>query len=240
MNSFHEPQFAWLLWSLFLIVIWGVIYALLKSKGSKKEMLLVSLWTSLLGFTEPLFVPEYWNPPSLFDLAHRTGFDIESLIFSFGVGGIAVVLYEWIFRISHEQMKPREQSLPRHRYHLLSILSAPVIFFFLLVSTSLNPIYSAAVAMIIGGLFSWYCRPDLKKKMIMSAFIFLGIYFVYFLTLIAVYPGYVEQVWNFKDISGILVFGIPLEELLFAVSFGFIWSSVYEHFTWRKIKSTLI
>lgn len=35
------------------------------------------------GLTEPLFVPKYWNPPSLFDLAQRTGFGIKSLIFCF-------------------------------------------------------------------------------------------------------------------------------------------------------------
>ncbi len=237
MNSPHEPQFAWLLWSLFLVVIWGVVYALLKNKESKKEMLTVSLWTSLLGFTEPLFVPEYWNPPSLFDLAHRTGFDIESFIFSFGIGGIAVVIYERIFHASHKRMKSHERHLSHHRYHLLSILSAPAIFFFLLVASPLNPVYSAVIAMVTGGLFSWYCRPDLKKKMIASALIFLGIYFVYFLTLLAVYPGYVERVWNLKDISGILMFGIPLEELLFALGFGFLWSSVYEHLTWRRLTS---
>lgn len=89
--------------------------------------------------------------------------------------------------------------------------------------------------MIGGGLFSWYCRPDLKKKMFTSAVIFLGIYFIYFFTLIAMYPGYVEKVWNLKVVSGILIFGIPMEELLFAISFGFIWSSIYEHITWKKI-----
>ncbi|MDP3975213.1 MAG: lycopene cyclase domain-containing protein [Candidatus Jorgensenbacteria bacterium] len=237
MNAPYEPQLAWLLWSLFLVLIWGIVYALLKDKESKKEMLLVSLWTSLLGFTEPLFVPAYWNPPSVFDLAARTGFDIESLIFSFGIGGIAVVIYERIFRTAHERMTPHERHLSRHRYHLFALLSAPVIFFLLLIATSLNPIYSAAIAMVIGGLFAWYCRPDLKKKMLVSAMIFLGIYFVYFLTLIAIFPGYVEQVWNLKDISGILILGIPLEELMFAISFGFLWSSIYEHFTWRKIEN---
>lgn len=236
----HEPQLAWLLWSLLLIIIWGVIYALLKSKESKKEMFVVSLWTSLLGFTEPLFVPEYWNPPSLFDLAHRTGFDIESLIFSFGIGGIAVVLYNLIFHVSEKKVSLHEQHASHHKYHLIAIISTPVVLTVLLLLTPLNPLHSAIIAMIVGGIATWYCRPDLKNKMIISAVIFLGIYFVYFLTLIAIYPGYVEQVWNLKAISGILVFGIPLEELLFAVSFGFIWSSVYEHFTWRKIKSTLI
>ena len=71
--------------------------------------------------------------------------------------------------------------------------------------------------------------------MLASAGIFLGIYFVYFFTLIAMYPGYVEKVWNLKAISGILVFDIPIEELLFALSFGFIWSSIYEHITWKKL-----
>lgn len=236
MNTIHEPQLAWFFWSLILVAIWAVVYVLLRSKESKKEMLLVSLWTTLLGFTEPFFVPSYWNPPSLFDLAHRTGFDIESFIFSFAIGGIAVAIYERIPRASREQIKIHEYHLPRHRYHLLSILSSPLIFFTLFFVTSLNPIYSAIVAMFVGGLLSWYCRPDLKKKMVMSAFIFLGIYFVYFLTLIALYPGYVERVWNLKAISGILILGIPLEELLFALSFGFIWSSIYEHITWKKLK----
>jgi len=212
------------------------MYILLKSKESKKEMLLVSLWTALFGLTEPFFVPAYWSPPSLFDLAHRTGFDVESFIFSFGIGGIAVVVYEYIKRVSHRHIETHERHLPRHRYHLLSILSAPIIFSALFFTTSLNPMYSAIIAMIAGGIATWYCRPDLKKKMLVSAFIFLGIYFFYFLTLIALYPGYVEQVWNLKALSGILIAGIPIEELLFAASFGFIWSSVYEHVAWRKVR----
>lgn len=198
-------------------------------------MLTVSLWTSLLGLTEPLFVPKYWNPPSLFDLAHRTGFDIESLIFSFAIGGIAVILYDKMFRAANIKMKVSSQHALKHRYHLWVILSAPVIFIVLSLTTPLNPIYISAIAMVFGGLATWYCRPDLKKKMVTSAFLFLGLYFFYFLTLIAAYPGYVDQVWNFKTISGILIVGIPVEELSFAFTFGFFWSSVYEHFTWHKI-----
>ena len=56
-------------------------------------MLRASLLTMPFGLTEALFVPRYWDPPSLFDLAQRTGFDIESLIFSFGIGGVGSVLY---------------------------------------------------------------------------------------------------------------------------------------------------
>ena len=219
-----------------MVAVWLVVYLSLGSSKERKEMFIVSLWTSLLGLTEPLFVPAYWSPPSLFNLALRTGFDIESLIFSFGIGGIAVIFYQRIFRGREMRMSIKEHNSSRHKFHTWALLSAPIILIVLLVMTRLNPLHSAIIAMIIGGLATWYCRPDLKKKMITSAFLFLALYFLYFLTLIAISPGYVEKVWNLKAISGILILGIPLEELLFALSFGFIWSSIYEHVTWKRLK----
>jgi hypothetical protein len=32
----------------------------------------------------------------------------------------------------------------------------------------------------------------------------------------------------------VLIYGIPLEELLFGFAFGLYWTGVYEHFTWSK------
>ncbi|MBU0531639.1 MAG: lycopene cyclase domain-containing protein [Candidatus Uhrbacteria bacterium] len=230
-------QYAWFIWTLILLGIWVVVFLSLRDKISRKEMLLVSAWTSLAGLLEPVFVPEYWNPPSLFDLAARTGFDIESIIFSFVIGGLVVVLYELIFKTKHQKIRPRKKLHPRHQFHLWALLSAPIVFFLLIIFTDLNPIYSTFIALMGGGIFTWYCRPDLKKKMMVSAFIFLIFYYLYFLSLILMFPGYVEQVWNLEAISGIIVLGVPLEELMFAFGLGFLWSSVYEHAGWYKIKS---
>lgn len=221
-----------------MLAVWVVVYFSLKNRESRKEMLLVSLWTSLFGLTEPLFVPEYWSPPSLFDLALRTGFDLESVLWVFGVSGLAVVIYEWVFKTRHKEISYKEKHLVRHKYHIWAILSTPIILFFLFFFSSFNIIYSVSISFVAGGLATWYCRPDLKKKMFASALIFLFLYFISFLILIFLSPGYVEQVWNLKAISGILVFGVPLEELIFAFSFGFLWSSIYEHFKWYKIKIT--
>lgn len=198
-------------------------------------MLIVSLGTTLFGLTEPLFVPEYWNPPSLFNLAQRTGFDIESLIFSFSVGGLAVIIYEWLFKAKHIGISETEKNALRHSFHFQILFSAPILFILLLLFSDMNPIYVAFISLMVGGLLTWYCRPDLKKKMIVSALLFTGVYFLYFLTLDLFSPGYVEQVWNLPAISGILVMGVPLEELLFAFGLGFLWSSVYEHIGWYKL-----
>lgn len=228
-------HYVWLIWSLLLLLVWAFIYFSLKSKESKRKMLIMSLWTSLLGLTEPLFVPLYWNPPSLFDLAQKTGFDIESLLFAFGVGGIVVIIYDKLFHGKQYKISVKEKHNSRHKYHLLALLSAPIIFFPLIFFTNLNPIYSTFIALMGGGFATWYCRPDLKKKMFASASLFLIFYFLYFSTLNLIYPGYVEQVWNFSTISGIIILGVPLEELMFAFGLGFFWSSLYEHITWRGI-----
>lgn len=226
-------DYAYLLISLFLFLVWILFYV--KNPISRKKILLVSLLTAPLGLTEPLFVPSYWSPFTLFDLARRTRFDLESLLFSFAVGGITAVLYETLWGRSRKPVSPHELHHARHRFHNLALLSPLVSFSILYFLTPLNPIYSTIIAMTIGTVATWFCRPDLLKAMVTGSLLFLIIYFLVFLIgFVWLFPGYVEAVWNLPAISGILIAGVPLEELLFAASLGAMWSSAYEHFSWYK------
>jgi hypothetical protein len=198
-------------------------------------MLTVSLWTMPMGLTEPLFVPEYWIPPSLFNLAERTGFDIESLIFSFAIGGIASVLYKVITPVNTVKMPFHEHNHKRHRFHLFSLFSPPLVFSILALFTPLNHIYCGSIAMFVGGISAMICRPDLSRKIWVSGLLFTGLYFIYFTSLNLIFPDYVEHVWTLDNLSGWVIVGIPLEEYLFAFTFGMYWSSLYEHFTWHKL-----
>ncbi|MDD1717176.1 MAG: lycopene cyclase domain-containing protein, partial [Methanoregulaceae archaeon] len=83
-----------------------------------------------------------------------------------------------------------------------------------------------------------YLRPDLRLKMITSAILFTAFYLLYFLWFVLFAPGYVVQVWDMKVLSGVLIAGIPLEEILFAFGFGFFWSGIYDLYAWRKLKVT--
>lgn len=231
-------QYAYFIWSLILLAIWVLIYRGFTHHESRREMLWVSLGSLPLGLFEWFFVPAYWSPPTLFDLAVRTGFDIETFIFAFAGAGIVATVYEYIFSFRHTTISMSERHRLRHQYHWLALISGPVLFIALLVASDMNPIYALIIAPAVGGIFTWYCRPDIKEKMLVSALLFFGIYFVYFWSLVLVFPDYVRQVWNIPAISGILVAGIPLEELLFALSVGFFWSSVYEHFAWRRTTHT--
>lgn len=226
-------SYAWLIWSLILLLFWLILYSL--NRDMRKEMFYVSIWTMPLGLTEPLFVPEYWNPPSLFQLAQKTGFDIESLIFCFAIGGIAFIIYRSIFPYHYTEMSFSERAHKKHRLHKAILFSPAILFSILALFTELNHIYCAIIAMFLGALMTLYCRPDLKIKIFVGGFIFLILYTLIFLSLVWVWPNYIKLVWNLSELTGIYLFKIPIEEYLFAISFGMLWSSIYEHFSWLKI-----
>jgi hypothetical protein len=85
----------------------------------------------------------------------------------------------------------------------------------------------------LGGLATVACRPDLKWKTVLGGILFAAYYAAFMGLLEWSAPGYLERVWNLAALSGVMVVGIPLEELLFGFAFGSYWSGVYEHLTWQ-------
>lgn len=226
-----NEQYVWLIWSLAFLIPWVIVFGFATSYRS--VMLKASLITMLFGLTEPLFVPEYWSPPSLFNLALETGFDIESLVFCFGIGGIGAVAYNVITGQKLQTMPLAERLSKRHAHHILAV-TTPFILFPILMLWSWNPIYPAITAMVAGGIANSLCRPDLAFKSFWGCAFFLVYYSVFVLGLESIAPGYIERVWNLDALSGLFVLHIPLEELLFAASFGYYWTGLYEHLTWKE------
>ena len=221
----------WLLWSLAFGAVWLVLFIVNPDKRS--AMWRTSAVTALFGVTEPLFIPRYWYPPSLFELAQRTGFDIESFIFAFAVGGIGMVLYTTLTRRELMSVDTAHRNERRHRLHRIALIGPPILLVpgFLL---PWNPIYPSLLALALGALAAVACRPDLRKNTLLGGLLFLGLYAVFMLGLRWFAPGYIEGVWNLPALSGVLIYGIPLEELLFGLAFGMYWSGVYEHLTWHR------
>lgn len=222
-------HYVWLGWSGAFLLPWAWLY--LVSPGHRRVMLRTSFATTLLGLTEPIYVPRYWNPPSLFELAQRTGFDIESLIFAFAIGGIGSALYDILTRRDLASVSAVERHSARHRLHRLALI-APYFLFVPLYFLPWNPIYPSLLCLLIAGIASVICRPDLRRKTLIGGLLFLGLYGAFMLGLRWFSPGYIEQVWNLRALSGVLIAGIPLEELVFGLTFGMYWTGVYEHLSW--------
>ncbi len=224
-------HFVWLIWSSAFLLPWIVLYIV--TPHLRMVMWRASLATSLFGITEPIFVPAYWLPPSLFDLAQRTRFDIESFIFSFAIGGIGAVLYNALTRRHFAPIAAEKRREPIHRLHRAALFTPPVVFV-PLAFLPWNAIYAAIAALVIGSAASVLCRPGLVKTTLIGGGLFLGLYSAFMVALAVSAPGYIAEVWNLPELSGVLVYDIPLEEFLFGAAFGLYWSGVYEHFTWSE------
>jgi len=225
-----REHYVWLAWSSAFLLPWLGLFIVFPRH--RRVMVWASALTMPFGLTEPLFVPRYWLPPSLFDLAQRTGFDIESLIFSFAIGGVGAVLYNIVTRQDLQPVAMRERRGHRHRFHGIA-LAVPFLAFPLLSLTGWNPIYPAMLAMAFGAAATVACRPDLKWKTGLGGTLFAAYYALFMALLEWSAPGYIARVWNLAALSGVAVAGLPLEELLFGFAFGAYWSGVYEHLTWQ-------
>jgi hypothetical protein len=225
-------QYAYLVWSLLFLALWLVLF--LANPPLRWPMVWVSLITAPLGLSQTHFVPKYWVPPTIFDLARRKGFDLESIIFCFAIGGVGPILYKALVPGGTGDIKGGRGYALRYQLRYLSALSPVVVFVALEFTTSWNPAYTSSFGMFIGALISLLCRPDLKARIWFGGGLFLTLYFTCLKLMDFAFPFYIERFWNLSALSGVLIWGVPLEECLFAVSFGMMWSSLYEHLFWPK------
>ncbi|MBI2110079.1 hypothetical protein HYT58_02830 [Candidatus Woesearchaeota archaeon] len=223
-------MYEYLILTLMILVVWFLIYVI--KKEERREIMLMSLYTAPFGLTEFIFVPAYWNPHTLFNFASRFGFDIESIFYCFAIGGIGSVIYESFFKVKHYKFSINKRD---SKFHLLTLLSAPVIFLFLYFNTTINQIYSASIAMFFGAIAALWCRPDLSKKVFIGGTLFSLFYFIIFYIITLIFPDFVAHSWNFQSLSNVLIAGIPVEELMFSFTFGMLWSSYYERIKGYKL-----
>lgn len=219
-------MYEFLIFDLFLITFWFILYLI--RKDLRKEMIFASFLAMPLGITQILFVPYYWKPATtLFNFTGRIGFDIESLSFCFAVGGIAAVLYEEVLKKHLRKARESRIQNKRHFYLLGGVLITSTILFSFIFKE--NWMYVGIVAMALGAVTIMFSRKDLIKEVILGGILFVIVYFIFLLIINAlVFPNWIARTWNFDHLLGITIFKIPLEEILWALTFGSLWAPIYE------------
>ena len=175
------------------------------------------------------YTPDYWNPNTLFNLIRITGgLSIEDFLFMFFFGGIVSIAYEVLFK--------RKSVRAKKKHHILSLVGFVGSYLFIAFLFSFNPIYNLIISSFVGFLIMLLQRPDLFKHALWSACIFTAFYFLGFFLFNLVFPYALSTYWNLNALSGVLLFNVPLEEFLYAFSFGLMWGPLYEYVKGKKIK----
>jgi hypothetical protein len=249
---------------LLLTVGWlaaGITLYLRRRRTDLREFWWGSGICALLGFTEPIFVPEYWAPPSVLSYKH---WDLESFIFCFAVGGIVAVIPEvpgartlfhrvdyliWVglkrLRASVESLlvpgvHSREPSPPADEARLtkrelrrenMLLATFFVAAFGLAMHLHANVIYKVSLTCAATAAMIGWRAPKLRWQVFAGGATFCGFYTIILVGVRLVYPSFYESYWNVKELSGLWLLGAPAEEYLFALSLGVFWAPLYE--TWK-------
>ena len=200
-------------------MIWGSVGYLLVVTVGWFFVYLLSQFTNI----GDAVVPAYWSPKTLFNFGMITGgYAIEDALFSFFVGGIATVIYEIIFRkVAKLKVK--------HRHHLAALFLGAVLTGIFAYLFRPNQIYTLIFFGFSGAILIWIMRKDLIPHSLFGGALFTMFYFLGFFFFNLLFPHFIAEHYNLKNISGILIGSVPLEEILYALSFGMLWAPVYEY-----------
>ena len=226
-NNFH---YAYLVADLGFFLIWLVLF--LKRKDLRKEILSMSLVIAPFGFTQYFYIRDYWHPIYSFGTIFGiTG--IEDIIWCFFIGGITAVIYEEIFGIKYSK-----KHLENHPIFMISfaILAVGLLFVGNII-LRFNSMYVSVAIMLFFGICVLLFRHDLLKHAFLSGLITGAImFFFYALFFNVMFNHIIENWWYLKNVSGILIFGVPIEELMFGFSWGFVGGPAYEFITGLKLQ----
>lgn len=211
------------LWLDLLLLIPALLFWLLR-KDLRSAFGCMALLALPFAFTEPLFYPDYWSPPFLFNLGERLGFGIEDLLFVVALAILATGSYPVLWKKRFVPLEPR----PRRR------LAWPVVFLglsaiavALLLAIGMAPIYTALLVMAIAFVVLIVMRRDLLLPGLLGGVACLVWYTLACLVLDLLAPGVFRTVWHTERFLGVFVFGVPLEELGYALSAGLVGSVAY-------------
>ena len=222
-------QYAYLIGCLIFFIVWLLFFIL--RKDLRKEIIFGSILALPFGFSEYLWVPEYWNPPSLFNLISKYGVGIESFLFFFICGGTAAVVYEIIGR------KKTVKTRLKYRYLFGPYISVALIFILLEFLFADKTIYNAIISLLIGAIIIAIKRKDLINQIIFGGIFFAIVYFLLFLIFNRLFPDYISMTYTLENLWGIIVLGVPLEEIITSFGVGAAWSSFYEYIKGYRTKN---
>ncbi|HTC47195.1 MAG TPA: lycopene cyclase domain-containing protein [Candidatus Aquilonibacter sp.] len=244
-----------------LIRLFGL--GLTKQPWMLREFWWASLTCAALGFTEPLFVPSYWNPPSILKFGR---WDFESFPFCLAVGGIAAVLCElppvkgflldlyfgierlvrWLLALVstitggrvHASMLDRPSVsvlIPRDQLRIENMLlvTFSLAVFGVTGQFAINIIYKSAIVCLSSALWIVWRRPRLRWQILGGGISFTLLYTIVLVVTPLRYPGFFNY-WNLQALSGIRILGAPAEEYLYAFTFGAFWAPLYE--AWKQTR----
>ena len=219
------------LWaSLLLVPFW--LWMFFKKGVCKKDMVILGglfgLASVVIGMAYSNL--DYWHPPYIFN----NTLHIEDFIYGFLFGGITAEIYNFF----GFKDKPSKNPKANYNFVFLFFIITFLCFEILVDILKFNSIVALIVPPILIGLIVVILRKDFAKPALLSGLTILLFTFFWQQIILFIYPSAIVDFWCLQNLSGFMILGIPIEELLFAFALGFGASCCYEfvfNYKYKKI-----
>lgn len=195
---------------IYFLFFWIAVFILLKDNAlARKRMFIISLlFTAFNPFIQSMYLADWWHPKFIFDQFH-----FEDLLFTFVLTGFISGLYSLLLKYK----KNSKQFVIQTKSKYLIVGVSLLILFSSFYIFKIGSFYSTILFMLFFSISIFFYIP---QKILISILIgiivaciaipgyFIGTY---------LHPGWIQEYWLLKGISGKLLLGIPLGEYMFYI-----------------------
>lgn len=217
----------------------GVIFAIfwiglfLWRKNTRKEMLIMSTIFAILGpFVNLVYTIDWWRPHFLLGFSSA---GIEDIIMGFAWGGVIAVIYESLF---DKKLKIKKVSkikeMKRTLNFLILFIPSIALFFALFILFDVNSFHSTIVSILTPSMIIWIKRKDLVLGSLFTGILSVLIAMFVYTILEILTPGWVQAFWLFENVPNIVIFNLPIDDIVWYFVAGLFVGPLYKY--WKEAK----
>lgn len=217
-------MYGYLIGDIVLLAVWLILFYV--RKDLRSGMLIMSLLVGVLSMATSYYwwTSDWWHPINI--TGSRVG--LEDFLMGFSSGGIMATIYEEVFRKRLYRCRLKNHS--SGALVVLSLLAQITAFCFW--GWHFTSFVASAIAMVLVGLYMSYYRDDLAVAGLVSGILMAAVSLLFYRSIIFIYPDWVKETYFLNHLSGILLFGIPIEEFIFWFLAGYVFGPFYEY--WKE------
>jgi hypothetical protein len=222
-------EFAYLFGVLMFLPVWLILY--IQRKDLREEMVFMGILVTIGAIYTEAFVwtKDWWHPQTL----TGTVVGVEDILFAFFIGGIIASIYEEVFKdkLVHIRSKKKENL----KHFLIVIFLCIFIGNFSFFYMNMHSFYSSVLAMLIPTIVIYFYRKDLVVLSLSSGAIITLLSIPIYCTTFFFDPTAINS-WFHQNISGIMLLGIPIEDLVWFFVTGMFIAPLYEFWKGEKLE----
>lgn len=220
-------SYTYLLVTSLFIIPWLLLF--IHRKDLRKEMFATSIVVAIIGMVAEAiwYTVDWWHPQTI----TNTKIGIEDFLLGFTTGGIASVLYK---EVLHKTIYKTVKLRISHWVLVLPLFLAAAIAHILFAYFDWFSFWANVAGISIGLILMSLLRRDLEKEAITGGLLLTLLTIPLYWIGTFFFPTVYKDFWNFKNVSGFYLLGIPYEDLIWWFFVGALMSILYDY--WHLVK----